>query len=75
MPEARLFLPNRIMSSTRVANVTGAAGDKVISLRLADDGLDSAVNDLPNRKDEVDALVDQVSGKGCKSIVLSEMYL
>lgn len=60
------------MTSTRVAIVTGAAGDlgKVIALRLADDGLDVAVNDLPARSAEVEALVAQITQKGRKSIAV-----
>lgn len=60
------------MASPRVAIVTGAAGDlgKVIALRLANDGFDVAVNDLPVRKDDVDALVGQISENGRRSLVV-----
>ena len=60
------------MSSNRVAIVTGAAGDlgKVIALRLADDGLDVAVNDLSSRSTEVDAIVRRIVQKGRKSIAV-----
>ena len=60
------------MSSNHVAIVTGAAGDlgKVIALRLADDGLDVAVNDLSSRSTEVDAIVRQIVQKGRKSIAV-----
>lgn len=60
------------MASPRVAIVTGAAGDlgKVIALRLANDGFDVAVNDLPIRKDDVDALVGQISERGSRSLAV-----
>lgn len=60
------------MASPRVAIVTGAAGDlgKVIALRLANDGLDVAVNDLPVRNDDVDALVGQISERGRRSLAV-----
>ena len=59
-------------SKNCVAIVTGAAGDlgKVIALRLADDGLDVAVNDLSSRSTEVDAIVRQIVQKGRKSIAV-----
>jgi len=57
-------------SQTRVALVTGAAGDlgRAIALRLADDGLDVAVNDLPSRRDDVQKVVQEIKAKGRKSI-------
>lgn len=60
------------MASPRVAIVTGAAGDlgKVIALRLANDGFDVAVNDLPVRNDDVDALVGQISERGRRSLAV-----
>lgn len=64
------------MASPRVAIVTGAAGDlgKVIALRLANDGFDVAVNDLPVRKDDVDALVGQISERAVGPLRLSGTY-
>ena len=41
-----------------------------IALRLADDGLDVAVNDLSSRSTEVDAIVRQIVQKGRKSIAV-----
>ena len=58
--------------STRVAFVSGAAqgiGQK-IALRLADDGLDVAVNDIPSRKAELEELVSQIKAKGRRAIAV-----
>jgi NAD(P)-dependent dehydrogenase (short-subunit alcohol dehydrogenase family) len=35
-----------------------------IALRLADDGFDVAVNDVSNNSEKLDALVDEIQGKG-----------
>ena len=42
-------MPAAVLPSTRVALVTGAAQGigEAISLQLADDGLDIALNDIP----------------------------
>ncbi|KAI0727482.1 hypothetical protein C8Q72DRAFT_840256 [Fomitopsis betulina] len=58
--------------SARVAFVSGAAqgiGLK-IALRLADDGLDVAVNDLPAKKTELEELVSQIKAKGRRAIAV-----
>ena len=55
--------------STKVALVTGAARGigRAIALRLADDGLDVAVNDLPNTP-ELDVVVREIESKGRRSL-------
>ncbi|KAJ7312991.1 hypothetical protein DFH08DRAFT_436288 [Mycena albidolilacea] len=54
------------MSSKGTALVTGAAQGigRSIALRLADDGFDVAVNDVSNNSEKLDALVDEIQGKG-----------
>ena len=49
----------------RVAIVTGAARGigRVIALRLADDGLDVAVTDLPSKQKELDAVVEEITSR------------
>ncbi|KAJ7100821.1 hypothetical protein B0H15DRAFT_817441 [Mycena belliarum] len=51
------------------ALVTGAARGigKAIALRLADDGFDVAVNDIPGNADSLSKVVDEISAKGRKS--------
>jgi nucleoside-diphosphate-sugar epimerase len=57
------------MSSAGVAFVTGASQGigREIALRLADDGLDIAVNDIPNHKAQLDVLCQEISAKGRKA--------
>ncbi|KZT18208.1 NAD(P)-binding protein [Neolentinus lepideus HHB14362 ss-1] len=57
-------------AQTRVALVTGAAGDlgHGIALRLARDGLDVAVNDLPARAADLDKVVAEIKALGRQSI-------
>ncbi|KAI0318618.1 hypothetical protein OF83DRAFT_930305 [Amylostereum chailletii] len=56
----------------RVAIVTGAAQSigRAIALRLAEDGLDVAVNDLPARQPELASLVAEIEAKGRRSCAL-----
>ena len=57
--------------TTRVALVTGAARGigRAIALRLAEDGLDVAVNDLPNTS-ELDDVVREFKSKGRRSVAV-----
>jgi len=59
------------MSTTKVALVTGAARGmgRAIALRLADDGLDVAVNDLANTP-ELDEVVREIESRGRRSIAV-----
>ncbi|KAI9056937.1 NAD-P-binding protein [Trametes sanguinea] len=55
-----------IDSTPRVALVTGAAQGigQAIALRLAEDGLDVAVLDLPQKREQLEAVVDAIKAKG-----------
>ena len=57
--------------TTKVALVTGAARGigRAIALRLAEDGLDVAVNDLPNTP-ELDEVVREIESKGRRSLAV-----
>jgi meso-butanediol dehydrogenase / (S,S)-butanediol dehydrogenase / diacetyl reductase len=57
--------------TTKVAFVTGAARGigRAIALRLAEDGLDVAVNDLPNTP-ELDDVVREIENKGRRSLAV-----
>jgi len=57
--------------TTKVALVTGAARGigRAIALRLAEDGLDVAVNDLPNTP-ELDDVVREIENKGRRSLAI-----
>lgn len=58
--------------SIGVALVTGSAQGigRAISLRLADDGFDVAVNDIPSNQPAVDSLVEEIQAKGRKSVAV-----
>ena len=60
------------MSSRGVAFVTGASQGigKAIALRLAADGFDIAVNDIPAGKEKLDALSREIIEKGGKTCTL-----
>ncbi|KAM5542607.1 hypothetical protein V8D89_003568 [Ganoderma adspersum] len=53
-------------TTSRVAIVTGAAQGigEAIALRLADDGIDVVVNDLPRKSDQLDGVVKAIQAKG-----------
>ncbi|KZP23959.1 NAD-binding protein [Athelia psychrophila] len=58
--------------SIGVALVTGSAQGigRAISLRLADDGFDVAVNDVPSNQPALDSLVEEIKAKGRKSVAV-----
>lgn len=60
-------------SYTRVALVTGAAQGigRGIALRLAADGLDVAVDDLPSQSQQLDEVVTEIRKMGRSSIALT----
>ncbi len=59
------------LATTKVALVTGAARGigRAIALRLADDGLDVAVNDRSSSP-ELDGLVREIESKGRRSLAV-----
>ncbi|KIJ62354.1 hypothetical protein HYDPIDRAFT_158235 [Hydnomerulius pinastri MD-312] len=68
--------PLAIMSESgttrRIALVTGAAQGigRAIAIRLADDGLDVAVNDIHAKKDLLDSLASELLAKGRRSYIV-----
>ncbi|PIL30543.1 hypothetical protein GSI_07243 [Ganoderma sinense ZZ0214-1] len=58
--------------NSRVAIITGAAQGigEAIALRLADDGIDVVLNDLPTKRDALDGVVKAVQTKGRRAIAV-----
>jgi NAD(P)-dependent dehydrogenase (short-subunit alcohol dehydrogenase family) len=58
-------------ATTKVALVTGAARGigRAIALRLAEDGFDVAVNDLPNTP-ELDEVLREIKTRGRRSLLV-----
>lgn len=55
-----------------VAIVTGASRGigRAIALRLADDGFDVAVNDIPQQKEQLEEVVSLIQAKGKKALAV-----
>ncbi|KAI0002510.1 hypothetical protein BJV74DRAFT_985943, partial [Russula compacta] len=61
----------QVLVTTKVALVTGAARGigRAIALRLAEDGFDVAVNDLPNSA-ELDEVLREIEKRGRRSLAV-----
>jgi NAD(P)-dependent dehydrogenase (short-subunit alcohol dehydrogenase family) len=60
------------MTSNGVAIVTGAAQNigKAISLKLAEDGFDVTLNDLPSKQDLLDNVAKEIREKWGKKVII-----
>ncbi|XP_006463679.1 hypothetical protein AGABI2DRAFT_194437 [Agaricus bisporus var. bisporus H97] len=60
--------------TTRVALVTGGARGigRAIALRLAQDGFDVAVDDIPSQAEELNQVAEEIRNLGRRAIVLTE---
>ncbi|RPD56969.1 NAD-P-binding protein [Lentinus tigrinus ALCF2SS1-7] len=61
-----------LANATRVALVTGAAQGigEAIALKLAGDGLNIALNDIPQKREQLSAVAKTIEGKGRKAIIV-----
>ncbi|KAF5349140.1 hypothetical protein D9756_009479 [Leucocoprinus leucothites] len=61
------------MSTVRVAIVTGAAQGigRAIAIRLAEDGMDVAINDLDSQRHNLEAVRDVILARGRKSLIFT----
>lgn len=61
------------MSTARVAIVTGGAQGigEAIALRLADDGVDVVVSDIPGKEEQLATVVKQIELKGRRSLFVT----
>ena len=59
------------MDSRPVAVVTGAAQGigRAIALRMAADGFDVAINDLDNKRQQLECLAEEISAKGRRAYI------
>jgi NAD(P)-dependent dehydrogenase (short-subunit alcohol dehydrogenase family) len=66
-----LYLIPQSMANSRVAIVTGSAEGigKGIALRLAYDGCDLVLNDLPSHSEKLNALAEEIKTKGKKAVI------
>ena len=66
-------MPAAVLPSTRVALVTGAAQGigEAISLQLADDGLDIALNDISQKLDQLKAVARTIEAKGRRTLIVT----
>ncbi|KAK7460440.1 hypothetical protein VKT23_009162 [Stygiomarasmius scandens] len=64
--------PVQVNTSQRVAIVTGSAHGmgRSIALRLADDGFDVGINDIPSKKDLLSTLEKEIAAKGRRACIL-----
>jgi len=58
--------------AARVALVTGAAQGigYAIAIRLAEDGLNVAINDIPSKREKIDAAVSEIRALGRESVAV-----
>ena len=61
------------MPSLGVVLVTGASQGigRAIALRLADDGFDVAINDLPSAKDNLESLSEELTSKRRRTCIVA----
>ncbi|KAF9223080.1 NAD(P)-binding protein [Gyrodon lividus] len=61
-----------LCQTRKIALVTGAGQGigRAIAIRLADDGLDVALNDIHAKKDLLEVLSNEIRTKGCRSCVI-----